>query len=499
MIVSAAAKTGPGEEYDSLETCVKELGEGLENLLHMVDRGLSGEPLQTPRQKCSVPKDRRFLRDNLVAGKRLAQTQSIDVGVMRSGPLLRGTDAHVRTQTVARPARDRSPPNWSKRDAKKKSPSPSPTLLRYNRMQRSASADPDRQVRRELGVPLHGVGGPPTYEKSQAVTGGKPKRAHATASPPASRNVLKNGLVGAKKSGNNLNHTRNAGRGTPTLSPTTAPVPACVNEIPGVASEVKSAAAHGNRWQLLAAEPHTNAISGKTHSLTLLGVHRDAKPFLEGRRSNPPVLDKRAAAAGEDSGSGLSSKVGAPADSDHAANERGPFMREGKSLSPGPRNAASKISASKLPQALTRTQSGTQTSPPPNIHDIISAQKKKADEKRKQSPAPPCSLTPTAQPLPTSVDLLSRGNGESTSSPSPPASEPPQRLPSKASKIPKLSLGNVMEKKKSDPTFTYESYLTLVTGETDISAAHDIPFPLPGRLRFSFGDMIFRITRGLPK
>ena len=40
--------------------------------------------------------------------------------------------------------------------------------------------------------------------------------------------------------------------------------------------------------------------------------------------------------------------------------------------------------------------------------------------------------------------------------------------------LPKLSLQTVMDKKKTDASFTYESFLTQVTGEEDIRAAHDL-------------------------
>eukprot|EP01063_Lacrimia_lanifica_P000234 TRINITY_DN1010_c0_g2_i1.p1 TRINITY_DN1010_c0_g2~~TRINITY_DN1010_c0_g2_i1.p1 ORF type:complete len:620 (+),score=202.42 TRINITY_DN1010_c0_g2_i1:67-1926(+) len=64
-------------------------------------------------------------------------------------------------------------------------------------------------------------------------------------------------------------------------------------------------------------------------------------------------------------------------------------------------------------------------------------------------------------------------------SPPRPVFQPPANMPKNPhlSKIPKLSLGGVIEKKGTDPSFTYEKFLTLTTGEQDVRACPVVSIP----------------------
>ena len=88
-----------------------------------------------------------------------------------------------------------------------------------------------------------------------------------------------------------------------------------------------------------------------------------------------------------------------------------------------------------------------------NMHDMI-------EEKDK-----PVRTTSAEQPPPVQPDELKV------------SSEPPLvKAPLKG--VPKLSLGRVIEKKQTDPSFTYEKFLTQLTGEEDIRAAPVIEIPV---------------------
>eukprot|EP00755_Sulcionema_specki_P013943 Sspe_Gene.9042::Locus_3044_Transcript_1_2_Confidence_0.667_Length_1551::g.9042::m.9042 len=424
------------DDDGSLESAMNMLGQGIDNLLSMVDRGLHGQPLETPR-----PAEQAPVADQPTAGhNNTASHVDPSKGEARKkvGSRFganRGKNVFERLQTGS---------GLSGEHSNSFSPSARKNGYKVSTVQRSQSADPQpRRTPEERRKKLSDAAAPPAYDD---VVGRAKDRKLSDYVPSPSNNIRRH--TGASPS----LPKRNGLGARPVPPPPKKPSanPKSPKSSAATAPATKHTKQKGQRTAARrGASPPTSPkkrVSSvpSAEALDCLFDPLDTTPDSSLASTSPPKPSILAARRLSDTATAY-----AAAACEAAKRQSESDLEGSKSFN----------SAGTAPMSASQTLGGgtKQTEDSDSVLDASTASKKASLAFTTSSSATEGSEEPLIKPPPTRTS-------------------PPMGPKKAAPKIPVLSLGGVIEKKQSDPSYTYEKFLMLTTGEKDIRAMHEIHF-----------------------
>ena len=450
----------------------------LNSLWSMVDRGLNGQPLETPRVNLKpVP---------ALSAAADAAPESASAG---------GAGAGTEPTRKVRSSRVRSKSETPHAAAAATTPSD-------DRRPRAAAA-----ARRHSRVHKEPAGGVFTrlYNHPDTAKHSRPRDPHASTTAAHQRHASGSAANSAARDGSRGDMRTRARHGATSMSPEVArrrayPVAVGVGGS-GVGPTTVAFGLSTTKVRSTSADPGRNTHKdyvkltshtgkGQHHSSVTPSAPLRSLSALTGASASPAAVDRRKAPTPAATAAAAAAAAARPAYTSTAPHLSPPSVH-GHSRAAQAALLAGAAASAELPACYTPP-----VPPPPPFEDARAAAVAAHDESdaattaaaQRVHPAPPprvgaspthhpeeppCASTAAAAAAAEEPQQRSVEAASPQKAPEAPAGPPP--VPK--FQLPKLSLGTVLEKKRTDPTFTYENFLTLTTGETDIKAEHEVIVP----------------------